>query len=99
MATKLPEKPKQKQNETDDDFKKRLDAWTAEKHKVMLRKQAEPRVPRIVAAILSAGALAVHNPTEAQVKAIMDPIEKAVAAVKERLSGRAAKKPAFVLPE
>lgn len=93
------EKPKQKQGESDDAFKIRMGAYNDARHLEMLRTQSGQRIPRVVAAILSVGALSTHNPTAKQVEAIVAPLEKALAAAKERLHGKAAAKPAFTLPE
>jgi hypothetical protein len=92
-------KPKQKNGESEDEFKKRIDSFNTRRHAHLLKTQAETRMGRVVASILSVGALAVHNPNQKQVDALMLPLTRAIAATKERLEGKASAKPSFVLPD
>jgi hypothetical protein len=96
---KAKDRPKQKQGESDAAFKERMDAWKTAYHAEMLRSQAAARVPRVVAAILSVGALASHNPKPHQAEAIITPLETALKNAKAKLQGTAAAQPAFKLPD
>lgn len=65
-------------------------------HKDMLKKLSSKRIPRVVSQIRSVGGLAIHNPSEAQQKAMIDALTSAVEDVKAAFQGKNA---GFELPE
>lgn len=87
-----------KKSLTDAEKKAKAEKKAAD-HLKMLKTQSAQRIPRVVAALLSVGALATHNPTPKQAEAIITPLEKALSAARERLHGKATAKPAFTLPD
>jgi hypothetical protein len=74
-------------------------AEKAAKHKEMLKKLSAKRVPRVVDSIRSVGGLSVHNPTPAQIQAIVKPLQDALALTIRELNGEAKKQPTFSLPD